>query len=279
MAPLMLAVTLTLAPPTIAVPGLNGVRLAPGEADLYGELLSNTMTHGGLKVLTSRDVKQMLGIERQQQLLGCGEGSSCIVEMVGALGVDGVLLGDIGALGDEYVLNFKILSAKNGSTLALYNARAPNVKALPDELDKAGRSLLHQLAGALARPELEPVGPAGGASAVTTTSARSGGSDKRIFALVPGIVGVVAGVLGVVFEVLAQGALGDLNNANNALDAMSAYSRGKTYETGAWACIGVGIAGLGAAAIVAILGKPSSVEPSVMLGPGTALFALGGHFP
>jgi hypothetical protein len=280
MAPLLLAVTLTLAPPTIAVPGLNGVRLAPGEADLYAELLSNEMTKGGLKVFTTRDVQQMLGVERQKELLGCSEGSSCVVEMVGALGVDGVLMGDIGALGDEYVLNFKVLSAKSGTTIALYNARAANVKALPDELERAARSMLHQLAVAFARPDLEPKVPPAGAQTVTTTSSRSGGgSDKRIYALVPGIIGVVAGVVGVALRLLAEGALSDLNNATNVNDVEAAYTRGKGFETGGWVGIGIGIAGLGTAAIIALLGKPPPVEPAVMVGPGMGGFALGGRFP
>jgi hypothetical protein len=284
MVPELVALALAAAPPTIAVPGLNGVRLAPGEVDLYADLMSNKLTEGGLKVFTSRDIAQLLGVERQRELLGCSEGSSCITEMVGALGVDGVLVGDIGALGDEYVLNFRILSAKDGMPFALYSGRAKSVKTLPDELEAAARSLLHQIAQKLGRPELEPLAVAPPKPAVTVEQEQpvsaSTGYDYRKWAIIPAVVGVGAVVVGAVFRVLAQNEYDTILGASTPDVAMSAASRGKTYYPASIALLSVGAAAVVAAGALFLFGKSEpKASAGVVLVPGGATFAFQGTFP
>jgi hypothetical protein len=268
MAPHLLAFVLAGAP-SIAIPGLNGVRLAPGEAELYADVLSGKLVAGGLKVFTSRDVQQLIGLERQQQLLGCAEGSSCITEMIGALGVDAILVGDIGALGDEFILNFKILSARNGQSIALYNARAANVKAMPDALALAANALLHQLASSLAHPELEP-----------KALPEAPTADHRAWAVLPAAVGVAAAVTGAVLEVQAHGALDDLRAATTPQAATAAAQRGSTLQTTGYVLVGVGAACLVTAAVIALFGKGEPrATAGVVLTPAGATFAIGGTLP
>ncbi len=132
------------AAPSLAMPGLNAVNVSRNEAELYGELLAQRLRSGGTTVLTARDLGVVLGVERQKQLLGCEE-SSCVAELAGALGTDGVIIGDVGKL---------------GSALAQHSAKVANADAMPEALAVAARALLGQLAVSMQRPEL-------GAGAIT----------------------------------------------------------------------------------------------------------------
>jgi len=117
----LIAVLLTAQPdPSLVLPGLNAVNLAPGEGDLYSELLAQELTRQGFKLQTARDVSAVLGLERQKQLLGCAE-SSCLAELASAIGADGLVLGDVGKLGQGYVVNVKVLLAKDASAVALFS--------------------------------------------------------------------------------------------------------------------------------------------------------------
>ena len=63
------------------------------------EHLAGRMRGAELSVVTPAEVMTLLGRERQRQLLGCGEAAeSCLAELAGALGIDGVLLGEIAAV-------------------------------------------------------------------------------------------------------------------------------------------------------------------------------------
>src|SRR4051812_36888184 len=99
----LLVATAVSAAPTpktisLALPRLNGVNLAAGEAELQAQRLAEKFSGYGIKVLTSHDVEAVLGMERQKQLMGCADDSSCLTEIVGALGVDGILLADLGRI-------------------------------------------------------------------------------------------------------------------------------------------------------------------------------------
>ena len=46
----------------------------------------------GAEVVSGAEIRSLIGFERQKQLLGCKEDSSCIAEMGGALGASGFVL-------------------------------------------------------------------------------------------------------------------------------------------------------------------------------------------
>ena len=267
---LLLAVVVAASPVSIAIGGLNGVKLAPGEADLYAELLAQKLTQRNFKVLTARDVSSMLGLERQKQLLGCQEGQSCITEMVGALGVDALVLGDVGELGGEYVINLKALSAKNGTTLALYNNRVPSAKDMSAELDRASRALARQLSTALQHPELDP-----GPDVVATVS--SGGSVRR-WSLAPAIVGVVLLAGGIVCEVQAHSLYTQTFTGSTVTQVNDSYNTGRTLEPLGYAGIAIGSAAIVAAIIMFATGGVE-VQPTLTLSPSSVGFGFAGVLP
>lgn len=80
--------------------------LAENEAHV-AELLTNTFAaevakSAGCKVITQSDIKSMTDFDAQRAM--CGSAESCMAEIGNALGVDIVIGGAVGRLGDAYVL-------------------------------------------------------------------------------------------------------------------------------------------------------------------------------
>ncbi|MBL8918455.1 MAG: hypothetical protein JNJ54_06310 [Myxococcaceae bacterium] len=98
------------------------VNLTPSEASLErlaASLSEVVLTELGrskaISVIGQNDVAAMLGVERQQQLLGCGEAqSSCLAELSGALGAPWLVTGTVARLGSAYRLDLKLLSTADG---------------------------------------------------------------------------------------------------------------------------------------------------------------------
>jgi hypothetical protein len=73
---------------------------------------------GGLVVTTPQDMVTVLGMERQRQLLGCGEGS-CTAELAGALGLNAIANGQLARLGEQLVLTVRVIDASARPVAAL----------------------------------------------------------------------------------------------------------------------------------------------------------------
>ena len=94
----------------IAVPdiALSGVKKNLGKI-LTEILITEAANNNGVKITGSSDIAAMLGFDRQKELLGCTDDVSCVAEIGGALGVDYLLISDLGKLGSMYVLNLKLI--------------------------------------------------------------------------------------------------------------------------------------------------------------------------
>lgn len=64
------------------------------------------------QVISSKDVQTMLGVERQKQMIGCSEGSSCLTELGGALGARFVMSGSVARLGPSFQLSLQTIDTK-----------------------------------------------------------------------------------------------------------------------------------------------------------------------
>jgi tetratricopeptide (TPR) repeat protein len=71
----------------------------------------------GAVVVGADEIRAMMGLERQKQLLGCTE-SSCLAEIGGALGAERLVLGTLSHFGDTYVLDVKLLDSRTAKVLA-----------------------------------------------------------------------------------------------------------------------------------------------------------------
>ncbi len=83
-------------------------------------LLGEFHRRHGQEVLGASDIAAILQVEQQKILLGCDD-DSCLAELGGALGVGLVVVPSIGAVGDKYVINLKLLDVAEARVLARVN--------------------------------------------------------------------------------------------------------------------------------------------------------------
>jgi hypothetical protein len=133
-----------------------------GAEQSLGPILTEIMTtetsqQSGVTVVGASDIKAMLGFEQEKQLLGCADDVSCMAEIGGALGVDLLLVSDLGRVGATYVLNLKLIDASAARVKnRLYRTVAGEADALIDTVRKSIPELLAEVTSA---PADEPKPP------------------------------------------------------------------------------------------------------------------------
>jgi hypothetical protein len=168
-----LLMSLATAPLTLAVPGAACVAMNPKLCDSFVDrCVAELIKDKRLKVLAERDIAQLIGLERQKQLLGC-DGGSCIAELAGALGVDAVLRLSFARSDPYFVTTARVLRSTDGAVLASASERVSREGEVFDSVD----SIASRFRGEL-----------------VTTMPSEGGHPLR---LVPGIGGLVLGGAGV----------------------------------------------------------------------------------
>lgn len=70
-----------------------------------------------LDVLGTSDVQDLIGLERQKQLLGCSDNSSCMMEISSALGSPWLVSGSLGKLGKAMRLDLKLIRTRDGKVV------------------------------------------------------------------------------------------------------------------------------------------------------------------
>ena len=69
----------------------------------------------GLSAVGMKEIMEMLAFEQKKQFVGC-DSVSCLVELAGALGVDELVTGSLGAIGDAHVITVKRLDLASAET-------------------------------------------------------------------------------------------------------------------------------------------------------------------
>ena len=139
----VIALALAASGPKTAVFDLQAAGVRDAEARSAGLVLpTEVRRYAKGPVISGDDIRALLGLERQKQLLGCHEDSSCMAELGGALGVDEVIDGSLGKLGNTFVLELRRLDTRHSRTLASTNR---TVKGEADALVDAVRSAVHEL--------------------------------------------------------------------------------------------------------------------------------------
>jgi tetratricopeptide (TPR) repeat protein len=120
-------------------------------------VLNVRKTASGATVVGADEIRAMIGLEHQKQLLGCTE-SSCLAEIGGALGADRLVIGSLSRFGETYLLDLKLLDSHTAKVLAEGSARFQQEDALPDAVAQSVDGLFPKAApspvDASVRPEL-----------------------------------------------------------------------------------------------------------------------------
>lgn len=139
-------------PIRLASPGFTGVNVDEKVATFFSEHFAQKLSLQGISVMSPSEVSALVGLERQKQLMGCGEdSSSCLAELANALGADGVITGSIGKFGNTFQVNIKVLSAANASALSIISKKAYGEEELLTLLDDAAEVAAEDLRTKLGR--------------------------------------------------------------------------------------------------------------------------------
>ncbi len=247
---------------SVALTPFNAVEADKTISEFSAELLAQELEKRGVKTMTPRAISAAIGNDRQKQLMGCSE--SCVIELAGALGVDGLVLGDLARLGTDWALNVRVVGASNAQTIASFNERTASSEGLPLMVERAAWNLAGQLSRAgwaEANPGSEP-------------SARY----SRAWALVPAVIGVAGLALGVVMELQASAQFEAIKTAS-ADQVRLVASQGRSNETIGTIALSVGAAGVIAAVVVFILGDSGHVVPVAWVTPASGGFGIAGVLP
>ncbi|MBI3178356.1 MAG: hypothetical protein HYZ27_01770 [Deltaproteobacteria bacterium] len=86
----------------------------------------------GYKVIGQSEIKDMLGFEIEKQQMGCDD-ASCYAQIGGALGVDLLVTGSVGTVGETFVVNARLIDIGKAQTRnRVAESIAGRVELLPD---------------------------------------------------------------------------------------------------------------------------------------------------
>jgi hypothetical protein len=262
----------------LAVSGISVVGLPAKFGEFYAENAAQELGGWGMRVTTPREVASLLGLERQKQLLGCAEdASNCIAELANALGVDGLLLGDIGKFGNTYQVNLKVIAAANGRVLAAYSERVTSEEMLLDVFSRAAERIAKDVAAATGRPEPKRT------SAPVTISRSEAPVTKstpmRKYSWIPGVVAVGGGVAGALMWSSSRSALNELSQGSDITMARAAELRdsGARSQTLAMVAFGASAVALAGAATM-FFWSEDATPPSAVVGVSPSGIAVAGTF-
>jgi TolB-like protein len=300
--------------PKIAVMEIRALAMEKEKADLLSEIaLTEVSSTGAIDAIGHSEIVAVLGFEKQKQMAGCAEDSSCVAEIGGALGADYLLIGSLGRLGNLFRIDLKLVETKRarvrnrvGETVEereekLIAAVQRSVRALVDPVAQEAKARAARAQGSsaavtapAAAPAPAPV-PAAPAAALATPpavavatpapippepqrTAPEPAARRRTWSFVAGGAGLVAVAGGVVMGLQANQALSDEKKASSANDLKgydAAASRAKSRAQLADVLYGVGAVGLGAGAYLYFSRDRAAVAVLPAPGGAVASFAWG----
>ncbi len=182
MTSLLVVTLLAAAPIKLGLTNLTGVGFSDAQTAALSEHLSSRFQT--ISVVTPKDIAAVLGLEQQKQLLGCDD-ARCTTELANALGVDGIVQGELTRLGQVIQLNVKCVATSDGRRLASFGERVSREDDLFAAVERA--------AAAIEAQTLEALG--------TTTAPQQ--RFSRGWAAVPLGLAVLSGIAGALLMVFA----------------------------------------------------------------------------
>ena len=140
------------------IEAVNGV--SAGLAKLLTESLLTRLNRSRRfgSVIGGSDIRAMLDMEQQKQVLGCGD-EACLAELGGALGVPLMINPTLGLVGDRFLLNLKVLAVEEAKVKAraegIFKSEGDMLNGLPGLV----ADLIKELAGAVPALAAAPKAP------------------------------------------------------------------------------------------------------------------------
>lgn len=257
-------VVVLAASPNLAAPGFRCSGVEAALCDAYLEHFVATLTDRGIRVTTKGDMAQVLGVERQRQLIGCSTENSCLAELAGALGVASLLSGTVAKTESGYVSTLKVIDASDGRTSWAATTRVDSERQLFSFFEDKALTLARTLV-----PEAPP------SAVVKWVPAMAGGALAIVGAgLLLGALDLAATLKAFAVPSTDALALFAMKQTGGTYEAYvsSTASTGRTLQTLGWTFVGLGAAAI-ASSFIWWLATPS--KPVVAIMPTAAGFTAG----
>jgi hypothetical protein len=240
----------------------------PNEQKAFNDFEAGALRDQGFDVITSADVAAVLGVEKQKELLGCGE-SSCLTELGGAMGADYIVRGNLASVGPRVALTMTMVDSHGH---AINEVRSSKIgSSAPEVLDAIERLVPDLVAPARpvrATPPVAAPGPAAPEVVVKeATPAGRVGPGPTSYALWG--VGAAAGIGSGVTYALAWSSFDQLKTAVNSGPASkvpSLRSSTQGFNDASAACLGVAVVAAGVGTVIWLMSPSSAAPPTT---PGT----------
>jgi len=132
----------TAAKQRLAVLKITAQGVSPDVAETLTQVVTEQAGRTpGFSAISQAELGSLLGVERQKQLLGCGD-QSCLAEIGGALGARLVLSGTLGRVGESYVLQLQLLDTQKAQIRA---RESRTITGPQSELLAAARDLTNRV--------------------------------------------------------------------------------------------------------------------------------------
>lgn len=146
--------------PSLPRAAVNDVQSLPALAEparALSEAVAVAVANTGVfRVISSQDIQTLIGFERQKQLMGCADdGSSCLAELVDAMGIDLLVTGSLTKLGDVHQFTLQGLDPKRGRVVGRSTRMARDLAQLRASLP----FMVAEATGTPAPPEPSRLGP------------------------------------------------------------------------------------------------------------------------
>ncbi len=126
----------------IAVLELNARGLDADVARSITDVVAREVDRSGLfETLSTDDIRAMLQHEQSKMLVGCDD-ASCLAEIGGALGVAKLLAGNVGKIGETYVISLKLIDVRAAEVV---NREERTVRGKADDLIAEARAAVKVL--------------------------------------------------------------------------------------------------------------------------------------
>lgn len=266
--PLVVAVAALLAaePLHLAVPEVQAPEVSPSKRQFFGEHLASALTQQGAKVSTPETLAQIIGQQRQRELLGCDtKGTSCLAELAAALGGDGLALTRLAMVDGRFRLDLKLVSGADGSVLVSHQADVATETELLEALSEGAAVIVERGNVVFHKGEPRPT------------------RNLKPWAWVPAAVGGAALIAGGVTFGLSRGELGAIPSQPGSTPIELTEAQAHAASGKALQGAGVGLLVTGAVLIAAagawfFLAPDGAPAVTVVPGPGGAALVLGGSF-
>lgn len=226
------------------------VDLPAARGELYAEHFATRLLEHGLTVTTPGDVASVLSLERQKQLLECGDGASCILEIAGALGVKELVTGRVAKVDGGLLLVLKVLNSENAQVRFARTAQVDDERRLFATLDEWASLIAGKPAAARSLASLVPLGLGAAGVLVGAGFLVSAGADF-----------------------IALGKRGDF--ALSLADAQVASARGPTSQLVGAVLVGAGAACLAAGVLWWLWSAPEEPRTTWLLPTHNGLALVG----